>query len=92
MCYFHTCKCFKCGEKGHLQSVCKVVQKTAKKLERDPNRKKHIEEDKAESSEDDFALWAVTGGHREGYHVHLHLNDKPVQMELNTGAAVSVIL
>ena len=80
-CRFRTRTCFKCGKRGHLQSVCKSTTQKSKEV----NREKHIEEDKATSSDNDFALWTVTGGHREGYHVHLRLNGKPVQMELDTG-------
>ena len=36
---------------------------------------------------DDLDIWAITGGHKEGYHVVVHINGKPVQMELDTGAA-----
>ena len=44
-----------------------------------------------DDNEDDPTIWTITGGHREGYHVHLKLNQKPVKMELDTGAAVSVM-
>ena len=40
---------------------------------------------------DDLKLWTITGGVTQGYHVHLKVNRKPVQMELDTGAAVSVM-
>ena len=41
--------------------------------------------------EDDPGIWTITGGHAEGYHVHLKLDQIPIKMELDTGAAVSVM-
>ena len=41
-------------------------------------REKHFEKDKAECSEDDIALWIVTGEHKKSYHVYLCLNNKLV--------------
>ena len=42
--------------------------------------------------EDDLSTCIITGGHTEGYHVHPKLDRKPIKMELDTGAAVSIIL
>ena len=92
VCRFRTRNCFKCGKKGHLQSVCKGVQATPKSEgQLKPKAANHIEGDDTCDFTDDLSLWTVTGGHSEGYHVYLRLNNKPVQMELDTGAAVSVI-
>ena len=44
-----------------------------------------------DDNEDNPTIWTITGGHTEGYHVHLKLDQKPVKMELDTGAAVSVM-
>jgi len=65
VCCFRTRTCFKCGKRGHLQSVCKSRTQKSEEV----NREKHIEEHKAASSDNDFALWTVTGRHRKGYHV-----------------------
>ena len=40
---------------------------------------------------DNLGLWTISGGVTQGYQVHLKVNRKPVQMELDTGAAVSVM-
>ena len=40
---------------------------------------------------DDMTLWTITGDHKKGYHVRLQINGKHTQMELDTGAAVSVM-
>ena len=44
-----------------------------------------------DNSTDDLGLWTITGGVTQGYHVHLKINHKAVQMELDTGAAVLVM-
>ena len=36
-------------------------------------------------------IWGLTGGHKEGYKLLVAINGKPLQMELDTGATVSVI-
>ena len=35
---------------------------------------------------DEMTIWIIAGGPAEGYHVHLKLNNKPTNMELDTGA------
>ena len=54
---------------------------------------KHVEEEETDvdSLDDDFAVWTISGDCKEGYHVKLQINGKPIHIELDTGAAVSVI-
>ena len=40
---------------------------------------------------DDQGIWVITGGHKQGYHLEVQISGKPVQMELDTGAAISVM-
>ena len=44
-----------------------------------------------DNSTDGFGLWTITGGVTQGYHVYMKINHKAVQIELDTGAAVSVM-
>jgi len=37
---------------------------------------------------DDQGIW---GGHKQGYHLEVQISGKPVQMELDTGVAISVM-
>ena len=37
------------------------------------------------------SIWTITGAHTEGYHVHFKIDQKPIKIELDTGAAVSVM-
>jgi len=42
--------------------------------------------------DDNTMIWTITGGRQvEGYHIYLNLDKKPVRMELDTGAVVSVM-
>ena len=82
-------------ERGHLQTVCQgeLAKQTNRSQGDRPSSVKHMEKEQADSDngDDDFALWTVFGNHKEGYHVHVRINNKHLQMELDTGAAVSVV-
>ena len=54
---------------------------------------KHIVNQLKQGTEqkDEMTIWTIAGGPVEGYHIHLKLNNKPTNMELDTGAAVSVM-
>ena len=43
---------------------------------------------KGNDDTDDLGLWNITGGLTQGYQVHLKVDCKPVQMELDTGTAM----
>ena len=84
-------------EKGHLQAVC---QEEPARPNKPRDKKKQpavrqvdqVEEQQAtQHYSDDLTLWTITGDHKKGYHVRLQINGKHTQMELDTGAAVSVM-
>ena len=91
--------CYKCGKRGHLQVVCKSTKLTAasdKAVKQvipsaDSSPLDHLVKCEDNSSMDDLKLWTITGGVTQGYYVHLKINCNPVQLELDTGAAVSVM-
>ena len=85
-CRFHQSTCYKCGERGHLQVMCKQGKQStiSKKVEVHQLRSTNEEEDNP-------WIWTIAGGQAEGYHVHLKLDRIPKTMELDTGAAVSVM-
>ena len=56
-----------------------------------PNRPVVKQVEPKTEQDDDTAIWTITGGQVEGYHIHLKLDKEPVRMELDTGAAVSVM-
>ena len=85
-CRFRQGSCYKCGERGHLQVMCKQGKQSTMSRKAEVNQLKPTDEE-----EDDPGIWTITGGHSEGYHVHLKLDQIPIKMELDTGAAVSVM-
>ena len=84
-CEFCQSTCYSCGECSHMQVMCK----RGKKLTSGKPQVNQIS--LKDDNEDDTTIWTITGGHTEGYHIHLKLNQKPVKMELDTGATVSVM-
>lgn len=70
-----------------LPQVCSVYSQT--KLPKEDNNHNHVEAEQPHAH-DDWALWTISGGPNEGYHVTLQMNGQSIQMELDTGAAISV--
>lgn len=86
-CRFRQEICFKCRKQGHLQRMCKEQTKGPEMS----NRRGVDQVEPKTEKDDDTMIWTITGGQVEGYYVHLNLDKKPVRMELDTGAAVSVM-
>jgi len=85
-CRFRQSTCYKCGERGHLQVMCKQGKQSAIPRKAELHQLRSTNEE-----EDNPSIWTITGGQTEGYHVHLKLDRIPIAMELDTGAAVSVM-
>ena len=75
--------------KGHLRSMC--PGEPARPNRRPQAVKQVAEQQPDQDNNDDFTLWTITGDQKAGYHVNVLINGKHVQMELDTGAAVSVV-
>ena len=75
-CRFRQGSCYKCGERGHLQVMCKQGKQSTMSRKAEVNQLKPTNEE-----EDDPGIWTITGGHSEGYHVHLKLDQIPIKME-----------
>ena len=81
---------------GHLQAVCpgdKGTQVERQKPEKQQGQRKYksIRQLQTDEALEENHIWVITGGHKEGYRLQVLINGKPVQMELDTGATVSVI-
>ena len=103
-CRFRDAVCHKCGKKGHIASVCKSKErpKQAKK----PFQHQHhrpsiqsakwtaVEEGKLESQDvnpDELHIYTVGHGSPKPICVELLINKKPLCMEVDTGATISII-
>ena len=106
-CRFKDAICHSCKKKGHLASVCRSKKATpdtldtSKKASKAPKRRyqnfrrnKWIQaEEKQSSGDSEPELPMHTVGHASTHPitVDLKINDKHVQMELDTGASVTII-
>ena len=80
----------------YIQAVCPEdknpqgeKQKSEKQWgQRSSNAIQQLQTDKAI---EENHIWVINGGHKEGYRVQGLINRKTIQMELNTGATVSLI-
>ncbi|KRX38090.1 Uncharacterized protein T05_1046 [Trichinella murrelli] len=83
-CNFQGPKCFKCGKQGHLAKVCKHPQKLGKSQKQGP-----------QNSWKDHKLYAdgihAVKERAHNFEITVKINGKSTQMELDTGAAVTIV-
>ena len=86
-------RCHNCGKVGHLKRVCRQVKKPSRKQPpaRSTNRVKTVMEANESGEEDVYYLNHVAAKPKPAIKVDLHLEGKPVKMELDTGAPVSLM-
>ena len=93
-CCFKTAECCQCGKKGHISRVCK--SKTLPKGYPRPQQKvetttasrpTHIVQEEG----DDYSMYNVTGTPVKPLLVTVSINNASVEMEVDTGASVSII-
>ena len=98
-CCFAEITCHNCGKKGHIAPVCRSGKKSASdykpvRKSKPPPRTKYMTtlSDTEEPTAEEFQLFTVTSkAATRPITMELDINCKPVNMELDTGAAVSLI-
>eukprot|EP00731_Ephydatia_muelleri_P016133 Em0009g557a len=96
-CRFQALECFKCGRKGHMAKGCKNGVQDAKgnrKVhtrwvdEKESDKEQELEED---SDESEFPVHKIGIGVTRPYSVWVMIEEVKLRMEVDTGAAVSVV-
>ncbi|XP_064470186.1 uncharacterized protein K02A2.6-like [Ornithodoros turicata] len=93
--------CHSCGKKGHLAKVCqgkanKKKEQVEDKKKSDKKKPVHAVEDPSEDEEEAtsvsqvFDLWNASD-RSDPFRAHVVLDGVPLEMELDTGAGVSII-
>ena len=100
-CRFKDAECHKCGLKGHIARVCRAKssagaqRKTAKTSYRGQNRTNCVQADQdsdsTDDAPDDSLVCQINGDSSRTMNVQLQINAIPLFMEIDTGAAVSII-
>ena len=90
-CQFKSTECHKCSKKGHLACICR--SKTTSK--KDPRPQQDSTTSRAThtliENTDDYSMYYLTGPPVKPLVVSVKVNNKDLEMELDTGASVSII-
>ena len=94
-CRFKEEMCCICGKKGHIARVCRSKKQGSSGKGRRPTQKKtectNWVGNESEDSDSDLPVHKITAVSTHPITVELEIQGKPVVMEVDTGAAVSVI-
>ena len=90
-CRFASFVCRKCQKKGHLARVCRSSKPAGRQGTGKVNAKTHQLTSARENTEDEVPLLQLGKGQAAPITVDVTVNDVPVTMEVDTGAAVSVM-
>ena len=83
--------CRKCPKKGHLARVCRSKVSTRRQKTSGANAKAHQLTSAGAESEEEVPVLRLGKGQAAPIMVDVMVNAMPVPMELDTGAAVSII-
>ena len=95
-CKFKDAQCRVCGKTGHIATACRSKPaKTPHKKQKHKSSTHHVQDDQqlsgGNSSDEDFRLHKLDKRSPDPIIVPLQLNGKKLDMEVDTGAALSVI-
>ena len=92
VCKFKDSLCNYCKKKGHLARVCKLKSRQ-KDRKSQSNDSVHIAETQSpdDNYEGTYSTFTVLQESKDPIRVQVQINEFPVEMELDTGAAVSLI-
>jgi len=98
-CHFKDSVCHNCGKKGHIQKACRTLKTTPPNPVSPQTKSNRTSKPQhslntgtsSPATESAYTLFNIHNQDHPPIHVNLHINNREVTMELDTGAAVSVI-
>ena len=95
-CKYKTSKCSRCHKVGHLAKACykpppSQHQGATAKAQSSKGHVRQVTNNPSEQPADIVTIRAVTEGLPGSYKVIMEVNNQPIEMELNTGAIVSLV-
>ena len=98
-CKFKDATCLACGNKGHIKRVCrtgKLPQRGQRQQQRQPAGSKRttwidVEQEGDSTTDNSFDIFTVGKTSASPIVVELYVNEKPLTMEVDTGAAVTIV-
>ena len=88
-CRFKNAECYACGTRGHTRNVCPKPQKM-----KSDRKSMHLVDNDSDISPDDIDCFEVYSLYRkktENLWVTVSINGKDIKMEVDTGAALSIL-
>ena len=94
-CRFKNVDCRYCGKRGHIARACRMrLQRKQQPRKSQPEPTHHVSNTTPEESNElppDYAMFQLSVGRSDPIRVTVTANDRSLPMELDTGAALSVI-
>ena len=99
-CQFKEVECHKCKKVGHIAKACKTQKNPSRMESRQRTRRTHYvddsmgpepEENTTTATPDNSYLFTVAGSGQNPIVLQVTVNRTPIQMELDTGASLSMI-
>ena len=94
-CRFKTARCHNCGKVGHLRAVCRADKKAnkppANPTNQQPREVRTVNEGTVDFDKRSLVLNQVVGKSGKPFMLDVVLDGRPLQMELDTGAVVSLV-
>ena len=96
-CWFKYAECHNCGKRGHIAPVCRSLKKKCQPWRKKPGLgTKYVtttddQEPELEKDNESLPLYTVGGGATPPIKVPLSVEGKLLSMELDTGAAVTIV-
>ena len=90
-CRFKEAVCHQCRKRGHLKRVCRSGQKGAQGNTRSPRPVRLVEEEDDDDMEELPLFHLDSPGQTLPLSVQVMVDDRPISMEVDTGAALSLV-